>query len=257
MLFGSDLSYAKGNYVETADGQKIFISNMAAKGLKFFGLPHIGVRERARIILNEIKKISPGKFLDAGCGIGLYSFSAYSKGFDILGVDIDEEKINIAKKIAEKKKASIKFQVEDLTRLRLKDEFDLIICSEVLEHINDDKKAMDNLAKALKNNGRLIITVPRLSKYSSYIKNSEKFGHVRLGYDENELKDVLEKKSLKIEKIIFYSSSFTRFALSLNEKLYKNYFLLGILFYPLYFLTFIKDKKEKYDGVLFVCKKIQ
>lgn len=47
------------------------------------------------------------------------------------------------------------------------EKFDFIICNHVLEHINDDKTAMDNLYKLLKKNGEAIVSVPILKNNAS------------------------------------------------------------------------------------------
>ncbi len=49
----------------------------------------------------------------------------------------------------------------DITNIKYPDQsFDLIICSHVLEHIQDDKKAISELYRVLKDDGRAIILVP-------------------------------------------------------------------------------------------------
>lgn len=65
---------------------------------------------------------------------------------DYLSVDIDETR-------AMKK--------EDITNLSFDDNsFDMIFCSHVLEHIEDDKKAMDELYRVLKKGGLAVLDVP-------------------------------------------------------------------------------------------------
>ncbi|MGB0681930.1 MAG: class I SAM-dependent methyltransferase [Magnetovibrionaceae bacterium] len=50
----------------------------------------------------------------------------------------------------------------DLTDLDLPDRsFDLILCSHVLEHVEDDRKAISEMARVLKTSGRLIVMVPQ------------------------------------------------------------------------------------------------
>jgi len=49
----------------------------------------------------------------------------------------------------------------DLTELKYdNDFFDLIICNHVLEHISDDRKAISEIYRVLKNGGKAIVTVP-------------------------------------------------------------------------------------------------
>lgn len=68
------------------------------------------------------------------------------KNIDYLSADIDE------------KKAMVK---EDITNLSFKDNsFDIIICSHVLEHVQDDDNALKELYRILKKEGDAIIIVP-------------------------------------------------------------------------------------------------
>lgn len=65
---------------------------------------------------------------------------------DYLSVDIDHRRA---------------MRKEDITKLSFKDnQFDLIICIHVLEHIDDDKKAMQELLRVLKPNGKALLDVP-------------------------------------------------------------------------------------------------
>lgn len=52
------------------------------------------------------------------------------------------------------------YDIVDATTMESKNEFDIIICMNVLEHIFDYKKAIDNIYSALKYNGSVFITVP-------------------------------------------------------------------------------------------------
>jgi len=257
MVFGDFLTYAVGRTVKTADDKEIYISHLSGIGFRIIGSPHVGVRERARLIL---KRIGYGDLnvLDAGCGIGLYSFEIAKRGFNVTGIDIEKEKINTAKEISEKAGIKINFLCDNLMKIKLKDKFDIIVCSEVLEHIKNDKKVINNLSKLLTKDGKIIITVPKLSPYSKNITDYKRFGHVRPGYDEKDVKDKLVKSGLEITEIKCYSHPLTRFALSLNEKLYSFPIFLGIFFYPIYLLSFFDFfNKDKSDGLLVVAKKLK
>lgn len=50
--------------------------------------------------------------------------------------------------------------IVDVTKMKYVDEFDLILCLNVLEHVYDYQKAIANLHKALKKGGTLVIAVP-------------------------------------------------------------------------------------------------
>ena len=100
----------------------------------------------------------------------------------------------------------------DLTSTNFKDEsFDLIICNHVLEHIEDDKSALDEMYRILKYNGISILQVPINVKrentfedlsIKSKIQREKYFGqydHVReYGLD---FKDRVEQAGFKVEMI--------------------------------------------------------
>lgn len=51
-------------------------------------------------------------------------------------------------------------QIVDVTTMDFKEEFDIILCMNVLEHVYDYPKAVENLYNALKTNGQLVVFVP-------------------------------------------------------------------------------------------------
>ena len=100
----------------------------------------------------------------------------------------------------------------DLTSTNFKDEsFDLIICNHVLEHIKDDKSALNEIYRVLKYNGISILQVPinlrrektfEDSTIKSKIQREKYFGqydHVReYGLD---FKDRVEQSGFKVQMI--------------------------------------------------------
>lgn len=255
MAFGKILKNSVGKEISTADNKKALITKTAALGLGLIGLPHTGLREREMQIRGFIKN-GKVKALDAGCGIGLYAFEMAKNGHHVTGIDLEKEKIDVARGISQRINANINFMQGDLTNLRISEKFDLILCSEVIEHIVEDYKVIENLSKIMNRGARLIITVPRISSESWKI-NHQKFGHVRQGYREEELRQMLEKYGLRVTRIVLFDSPLATFAFRINEKLYDKKVLLGVLFYPLYFLTFFNYfKKDKYNGLLIEAVKI-
>lgn len=104
-------------------------------------------------IINNIKKENPKKILDVGCGEGnLFGklVKNYSKA-KIIGIDYSAKSIKAAKKYGDARVGSI-------YSLKFKNkEFDLVTCFEVLEHLDNPRKALKELIRV----GKIIlITVP-------------------------------------------------------------------------------------------------
>lgn len=100
------------------------------------------------------------KFLDAGCGMGRtlkYLLDKKIPKKDILGVDISDKMLSIAKKNV----PQIKILKSDLTNLKLNEKFDVIICTHVLHYLGEEelKKTLRNFFKLLKKDGILFFVI--------------------------------------------------------------------------------------------------
>ena len=110
-----------------------------------------------RILIDSLPE--NGKVLDVGCGNGNISLYLGSKGYTVRGVDISEKAIATAR--AHNKLKNIEFDVISAEELVAeKSKYHAIICSEVLEHLNDPKQLLDTLYNLLLDDGVLIVTVP-------------------------------------------------------------------------------------------------
>ena len=97
------------------------------------------------------------KFLDIGCGLGFFSLRAGKLGANVYGIDIGSNLIKICKKRYPKGK----FSVASAERIPFKDNsFDIILCTEVIEHVNNQQKVIDEIFRVLKQGGHLVITTP-------------------------------------------------------------------------------------------------
>ncbi|KAF0131483.1 MAG: type 11 methyltransferase [Bacteroidetes bacterium] len=101
--------------------------------------------------------------LDAGSGFGQYVYFLSKKHPDwsILGLDVKEEQIDDCNQFFSKIGASkVKFETADLTALTFSNRFDLVLCVDVMEHIEEDRKVLNNYFNALKKGGMLLISTP-------------------------------------------------------------------------------------------------
>jgi len=107
------------------------------------------------------------RVLDVGCGEGRHSWEAYQQNSSsIIAVDIDRnslEKNRYLLDLLKEQKTNGEYHLiqADVTRLPFRDgSFDKIICSELLEHVPDDQRAVEELVRVLRNNGAMGVSVP-------------------------------------------------------------------------------------------------
>ncbi len=86
--------------------------------------------------------------LDLGCGTGIHAEMLYDKGYEIFGVDISKEMLDVAVDSAKKKNKKIKYICSNITDLRIKRKFDIVTS---LFHVISYLNTNDDLLKAFKN----------------------------------------------------------------------------------------------------------
>jgi len=107
------------------------------------------------------------KVLDAGCGAGRHLCEAFRHpGIDVVGIDLSYD--DLAKTRALLNLMSLELENQwllaraTITHLPFPDNvFDVVICSEVLEHIPDNLRAIKEIVRVLKPKGILAVSVPR------------------------------------------------------------------------------------------------
>lgn len=111
---------------------------------------------------SDILKYNNLKVLDIGCSNGFKTemlFDRYENIKEIFGIDIDENAINEAKtKFAGNTK--YKFELKNINELDLKQKYDIICMSYVLQHLEKPKQVVIKLRNLLTERGVLIIKVP-------------------------------------------------------------------------------------------------
>ncbi len=97
--------------------------------------------------------------LDVGCGNGHISLFLGSLGYDVLGIDVSEKVIDKARVL--NTQANVRFEVVSAETLStLHTHYSIIICSEVLEHLSTPEDTLHAIARLLKKDGVLFVTVP-------------------------------------------------------------------------------------------------
>jgi len=239
MPFGSVLSNAKTVTLTTADDRTVNVKSSVSKfALRMIGIPHIGLRVRARGVLYLLNPQQNEIILDAGCGNGVYSFTLGFSGSIVYGVDNNKKTISNCQRMSEEMGLSnqIYFYKANLLKLPFDSNFfDKIVFSETLEHIQEDKKAIEELHRVLKPDGVMVISVPTNIFINKRYK--KQFGHYRL-YDITKLKKLLKKK-FDIVLVARRNRLMGQLAWFLNRKFFFNKILVSLTFPFLYFMTYI------------------
>ncbi|QQG40482.1 MAG: methyltransferase domain-containing protein [Candidatus Levyibacteriota bacterium] len=139
-----------------------------------------------RIIISVINKYLKGKkkILDIGCGAGTICLYLAGKGYDVLGIDISQNAINSCNESAKVLGLeNVNFERKTFPTEIPNDKFDYIICSEVIEHLEDDDFALKKIYALLKPNGIAIFSTPSenapLYKLGLAKEFDDKVGHLR------------------------------------------------------------------------------
>lgn len=119
-------------------------------------------------ILDSIKKIRENseektiKLLDIGSGYGNLDLDAAKiNGIKVIGTDISHSKMRVALREANAKDLDCEFIVCDAEKLPfLKDNFECVVCSEVIEHVLQPRKLASEIRYVLKSEGFIILTTP-------------------------------------------------------------------------------------------------
>lgn len=111
-------------------------------------------------INDNISLLSNLEILDVGCGGGLISCELSRLEANVTGIDAIQTNIDIATLHAQKENLQINYlksTIEELVASTSK-QYDVILCLEVMEHIDNPSYFAENLANLLKPNGMIIIS---------------------------------------------------------------------------------------------------
>ncbi|MEK7091307.1 MAG: class I SAM-dependent methyltransferase [Patescibacteria group bacterium] len=163
------------------------------------------------IIIKALKKIIKKRnklsVLDYGCGVGTLGLYLANQGNKVIGLDISPLAVKTANensKLMSLNKLAKFYTIGSEKKIISSKKFDLIICTEVLEHIKEDLNLLHSLNKKLKRNGKALITVP--SKNSPLFKLGlarsfdKKVGHIRR-YNIETISNLVISSGLEISEI--------------------------------------------------------
>ncbi|GGH64054.1 hypothetical protein GCM10008014_42050 [Paenibacillus silvae] len=150
--------------------------------------------QRYRMLDQLVKNKS---VLDAACGEGYGSFLLSNSASKVIGVDIDLETINHAKK--KYVKNNLEYFIASIDHMPFPDQsFDIIVSFETLEHVDEQTQLsfLKEVRRLLKEDGTFIISTPNKKYYSDQRGYSNEF-HVKELYKE-EFNELLKNHFLTV-----------------------------------------------------------
>lgn len=146
------------------------------------------------VIMDAIKKYVPtgARILDIGSGRGELMEKLAKSDYQVYGCDMDDECVRLSKRFGE----TLKINVNDISPDTFGFQFDCIILSHVLEHLDNPREALKKLVSITK--GLMVISVPNpydsMSVMRSLVRREIKYtntGHLAI-WDWTHLKTFIE-----------------------------------------------------------------
>ena len=173
--------------------------------ISIFGMPIVGLRIRARNVFGLIPaERSYTQILDAGSGPGVFSFELARRFPDaqVTGIDLLAEPIAACRRIAARNGVTnVEFKQTAIESLDGSGLYDLILCVDILEHIEDDQAALDHLHWLAADRGILVLHVPALFRRYPVWRKSPNFdvaSHIRTGYELDTIRRMVESSGFRI-----------------------------------------------------------
>jgi 2-polyprenyl-3-methyl-5-hydroxy-6-metoxy-1,4-benzoquinol methylase len=169
--------------------------------------------------------------LDAGCADGRLAAAIAAKHRDcqVLAVDVDETSLAAARSRAERL-PNMRVEQAVIGNRHTVGEFDVVVCTDVLEHIADDEAAMGWLAGSLRASGDLLLHVPAdpqehalesVRKAMDAEVSAAKGPHLRLGYSAERMRKLASTAGLVVvDEAWTFHQPLTRLATDLDTWTY-------------------------------------
>ena len=102
----------------------------------------------------QIRNLKGLSILDVGCGGGLLSEEFAKSGAEVTGIDISENSLKIARTHAVENDLTINYKSGYAENIPANDNtFDVVICADCIEHVNNLEKVISEVSRVLKDSG--------------------------------------------------------------------------------------------------------
>lgn len=138
--------------------------------------------------------------LDIGCGVGTLALYLSDYSRFVAGIDLSARAIHIAKSAAQSLGvANVRFYAAELQNF--KGIFDLVVATEIIEHVPDEQAFLAKIHGSLTSDGLLMLSTPLTDTIlvnTRLYKNFDKeVGHLRR-YTQDSITDLLQRNNFRV-----------------------------------------------------------
>lgn len=211
--------------------------------------------------------ITNGTVLDLACGTGSMSIELIKNGFDVIGIDLSENMLEIASNRLLEYGDNFSLLKGSMTDYRLDKSVKACICSlDSINHLNDIKdveKTFCNVYNSLDENGVFVFDVNTIYKHNEILANNT------FVFDEEDFYLVWDNEFVSdrvvrilLDMFVWNGKAYDRFSESFEETAYSINDLLyalcraGFSDISVYDELTLNPPKEKSERLYFICKKV-
>ena len=154
---------------------------------------HWWYRERRHLLARHLREMPPGRALDIGAAAGGNTRVLLDRGWDAIALEYSEDGAHMARE------RGVPVVRADALTLPLPDtSLDLVVAYDVLEHLEDDDRAVQELRRVLRPGATALIAVPADPRLWS--AHDEAVGHFRR-YTRSTLVPLLERNDMEVTDV--------------------------------------------------------
>jgi 2-polyprenyl-3-methyl-5-hydroxy-6-metoxy-1,4-benzoquinol methylase len=173
------------------------------------------------IALAWLGEVRGQRALVVGSGSGELACFLAARGAEVLAIDIDEPSIALTRATAARLGVSLRTGVSTVEAFEPAGPFDLVVATDVIEHVAGDVAAVGKMKAWLVPGGRLLLTVPALPWLFGY--HDEILGHHRR-YSKRSLLDVVEAGgAVRVREVRYFGFFLVPVALLVSRLLRRAY----------------------------------
>jgi len=178
-------------------------------------LRHFWFRSRRRLVVWALRRYFPSaaSVLEIGCGTGfvLEGVREAFPGWRLAGTDA---LVASLERTAPRLPGTALYQM-DARRLPFREEFDVVVALDVIEHVDEDREVLGEFFRALPPGGGVLLTVPQHPWLWSPLDD---WSHHRRRYTRGELTEKLGRAGFRLERATSFSSLILPFLIAARKR---------------------------------------